>query len=252
MKKTILIILGLMLWNLSAFAQLPQGKREIWQVVRATKNIESNFAKDTSAIKGYNFDSKTPTERLFFGDYNAPFEFYVTPSFEGAYGFRIFRNPVNFSWMFEMKRVLNWDEVQKKIQQEFPDQIIQVALSQGLDGEAWRQMNRTIWAKQAEESAKLYEVKTVSFPIADSLARKLYANVFIALATAPLEIKGQGVSDGISVTFRCVVDDQVWTLNYHEPDEGDFLKLTDICTQMVKDAEAGNFDTAKYLAMLNN
>lgn len=118
MKKTILIILGLMLWNLSAFAQLSQGKREIWQV------------------------------------------------------------------------------------------------------------------------------------IADSLARKLYASVFIALATAPLEIKGQGVSDGISVTFRCVVDGRVWTLKYQEPDEGDFLKLTDVCTQMVKDAEAGNFDTAKYLEML--
>lgn len=91
----------------------------------------------------------------------------------------------------------------------------------------------------------------MSFPIADSLARKLYANVFIALATAPPEIKGQGVNDGISVTFRYVVDGQVWTLNYHEPDEGDLLKLTDVCTQMVKDAEASNFDTTKYLEMLN-
>lgn len=249
MKRTIFFGLSLFLCSLFIFAKIPKG--ELMLETRATKTIEDNFAKDTSAFKGYNFDSKTPTERLFFGDYNAPFEFYVTPSFEGAYGFRIFRNPVNFSWMFEMKRVLNWDEVDKKIQQEFPHQIIQVALSQGLDGEAWRQMNRTIWAKQAEESAKLYEVKTVSFPIADSLARKLYANVFIALATAPPEIKGQGVRDGILVTFRCVVDDQVWTLNYHEPDEGDFLKLTDICTQMVNDAEAGNFDTAKYLEMLN-
>lgn len=112
-------------------------------------------------------------------------------------------------------------------------------------------MNKVIFAKRQEESAKLYEVKTVSFPIADSLARKLYANVFIALVTVPSEIKGQGVRDGISVTFRCVVDDQVWTLKYHEPDEGDFLKLTDVSTQMVKDAEAGNFDTAKYLEMLN-
>lgn len=136
MKKMILIILGLILWDFSAFAQFPQGKREIWQVVRAVKTIESNFEKDTSAFKEYNLEGKTPTEKLFFGDFNATFEFYVAPSFDGAYGFRIFRNPVNFSWMFEMKRVLNWDEVDKKIQQEFPYQIIQVALSQGLDGEA--------------------------------------------------------------------------------------------------------------------
>lgn len=218
---------------------------------RATKTIEDNLVKDSWADKENNLNSKTPTERLFFGDSNSPFEFYVAPSFEGAYGFRVFRNPANNFWIFEMKRILNWEDVDKKIQQEFPTQIIQVALAQGLDGEAWRQMNQTIWAKQKEESAKLYEVKTVSFPINDSLARQLYAKVFIALATSPAEIKGQGVRDGISVTFRCVVDDQVWTLKYHEPDDGDFLKLTNICTEMVKNAEEGNFDTAKYLEMLN-
>lgn len=249
MKRTTLIVLGLFLYGSFISAKIPNGEPML--ETRATKTIEDNLVKGSLAGKEYNLNRKTPTERLFFGDFNSPFEFYVAPSFEGAYGFRIFRNPANQSWVFEMKRVLNWEDVDKKIQQEFPTQIIQVALTQGLDGEAWRQMNRTIWVKQAEESARLYEVKTVSFPISDSLARQLYAKVFIALVTSPAEIKGQGIRDGISVTFRCVVDDQLWTLKYHEPDEGDFLKLTNTCTEMVKDAEVGNFDTAKYLEMLD-
>lgn len=112
MKRTIFLGFSLFLCSLFIFAKIPKG--ELILETRATKTIEDNFAKGTSAFKVYNFDSNTPTERLFFGDYNAPYEFYVTPSFEGAYGFRIFRNPVNFSWMFEMKRVLNWDEVDKK------------------------------------------------------------------------------------------------------------------------------------------
>ena len=244
--KTIGLILGFLFLDLSVFAQLPQGKRERWLAVRATKTFEKSLANDATR-RGEVSASKTPTERLFFGDFDAPFEFYAAPSFEGAYGCRIFCQPESGFWMFETKRVLNWEEVDKIGRREYPSQIIQIALSQGRDAEAWEEMNRTIADRRARENAKLYRVKTVSFPIADSLARRLCADLFVALATAPDTIRGQGVFDGLSATFRSAADDRVWTLKYHEPDEGDFLRLTELCTRMIRDAETDAFDPRKYM-----
>ncbi len=250
MKRTLLVAFGLIFCGSHASSSKIL-KGELILETRATRTIENNLVKDTPNEKVYNLDNKTPVEKLFFGDSNAPFEFYVAPSFSGSYGLRIFRDPANGFWMLEIKRVLNWQEVESRINEEYPYyQSMLIAKAEGLEGEALRQVTRTVLAKHQEESAKLYEVKTIFFPVNDSLARKLYAKAFIALVTSPAEIKGQGVRDGISVTFRCVVGDQVWTLKYHEP-EDDFLKLTDICAQMVNDAEEGTFDAQKYLELLN-
>lgn len=249
MKKATLIAIGLTLCGPFVFAQ--SVKITTVQATRATKTIEHNFVKSTPTEKVYNLGSKSQLEKRFFGDVNAPVEFFAVPSFDGAYGLRIFQDPLTNAWIFESKRVLNWKEVDSKINQEYPYPIIQVALSQGLGEEEWRQMNRAIFDKRQEESAKLYQIKTVSFPIYDSLATKLYAQIFIALANSPKEVKGGIVKDGTFTTFRCVNGDEMWTLKYHQPDEGDFLKLTNICTRMIEDASSGTFDAQKYLKLLD-
>jgi hypothetical protein len=50
-----------------------------------------------------NLKSKTEVEKLFFGDFNAKLEFFVEPSFEGAYGFRIVRDTLTASHLIELK-----------------------------------------------------------------------------------------------------------------------------------------------------
>jgi hypothetical protein len=59
------------------------------------------------------------------------------------------------------------------------------------------------------------------------------------------------MQDGYTVTFRCVVENEVWTLTIHQP-KGSIGKLTDICNQIVKDAMANQLDEDKYIALLGD
>jgi hypothetical protein len=58
------------------------------------------------------------------------------------------------------------------------------------------------------------------------------------------------INDGYTATFRCVVEDEVWTLAIHMP-TGYMGKLTDIFNQLIKDAEANNLDESKYISLLD-
>ena len=46
------------------------------------------------------------------------------------------------------------------------------------------------------------------------------------------------MADGYSVTFRTVVEDEVWSLNIHIP-QGNAFKKADLCRQIITDARAG-------------
>lgn len=60
------------------------------------------------------------------------------------------------------------------------------------------------------------------------------------------------VSDGENVTFRCVAGDELWSLMVHNP-QGRALKLSNLFSQMVIDAEDGNYklDEKKYSKLLD-
>jgi hypothetical protein len=100
-----------------------------------------------------------------------------------------------------------------------------------------------------EELTKLYKVETRSFPVSDRFAAMLY-NKMVSFID---NIKGKGipptVADGYSVTFRTVVEDEVWSLAIHMP-EGEALKMADICRQIMADAESNELDESKYIELL--
>jgi hypothetical protein len=59
-----------------------------------------------------------------------------------------------------------------------------------------------------------------------------------------------GIAGGDSVTFRCVVGDEVWTLRIHVPQKR-ALQMSNLCRQIIEDAMTGNeFDEWKYIRML--
>lgn len=66
--------------------------------------------------------------------------------------------------------------------------------------------------------------------------------------------KGKGIppvsGDGYEVAFRCVVEDEVWSLRIHMP-MGDVEKFSDLCRQIITDAGADQFDESKYLKLLD-
>ena len=58
------------------------------------------------------------------------------------------------------------------------------------------------------------------------------------------------ISDGYSVKFRTVVDDEVWSLWIHEPQEI-ALKMADLCRQIITDGIANKLDESKYITVLD-
>lgn len=204
----------------------------------------------------YNLKSKNDLEKLFFGDFNARLEFFVEPSFHGAYGFRIVEDSLPASYRIEVKYVCNFDEVNAQLSEEYP--TIRFSVEDDCDASPEKkeqviQHNLAMYEKQWKERPKRYEVSTQSIPITSRLADTLYATVVAAIDN----FKGIGITstpvDGSLVTFRCVVEDEVWTFTIHEP-RGYMRNLTDICNRIVKDVEANQrqLNEDEYIALLGD
>jgi len=76
-------------------------------------NITEVFDENNEVIRiegDYNLRSKEGVEKLFFGDFNAKVEYFFEPSFEGALGFRIYRDSMD-RYTLEVKSIANFKEV---------------------------------------------------------------------------------------------------------------------------------------------
>jgi hypothetical protein len=117
---------------------------------------------DDGKISGmYNMESKTDIEKLFFGDFNAMIEFCILPSFEGAYGFRVFKDSLN-KYIIENKRITNWDTVMSIMSKKFPSISIKSDKVSSISEEEMSKIivhNREMWSKRQEEILNLYEIK---------------------------------------------------------------------------------------------
>jgi hypothetical protein len=213
------------------------------------KRIEYNFLHPGH----YNLKNKIGVEKLFFGDFNAQLEFFVEPSFESAFGFRIVRDSSGTSSLLELKRIGNFEEVRSQLDKEYPSKGFpakEISSVSEKEKELARQHNNTVYEKRKAESLLRYKVDTIDFSIKNDFAEKLYAATVASIEN----FKGKGIPpiilDGYVVTFRCVVGDEVWTLTIHEP-KGELLQLTDICNQIIKDAEANSLNELKYVELLD-
>ena len=222
------------------------------------KKIENNYKnKSIQIIKGkkygiWNLDSKTELEKRFFGDYNADVEFFVSPSFEGATGFRLTKDSTEASYILEVKRVSNYKEASRLAEEKFPSIGIPMALLNSLPKNIKSLIfdhNSAMYPKAREEELKLYTIETRSFPVSDRFAEKLYSKMLPSIDDFKAEGRPEGFFDGYRVTFRCVVGDELRSLHIRMP-QGDILAFSDLCRQMIDDAGKGEFVESKYIKSL--
>jgi hypothetical protein len=226
------------------------------------KRIEYNFidaqlAKtvgDELIITGYlcNVSSKSDVEKLFFGDFNARIEFFYAPSFEvsskGEAGFRIMRDSLDTSWILEVKHIPNYEEVFGGCNDKYSITGISADAihSRPLDSMSSREL---IW-KQMDERLKLFKVETWSFPVGDQFAEKLYRKMISFISNFKAKGRLAMSTDGYTVTFRNVVDDELWSLEIHEP-KSSAHKLSDLCRQIITDSQTGKLDEHMYISVLD-
>jgi hypothetical protein len=200
------------------------------------KRIEYNMYAMRTA---YNFDSKGDIEKLFFGDLNASVEFFYEPSFEasvnGPVGFRVVRDSLDRSYVFEIKYISNYEDVYRKVWDRYR--------SMANSDEKYKLVKK--------EQIKLFKVETLSHPISDKFAEKLYKKMVSLIDNFKAKGVPPTIFDGYSVTFRTVVDDEVWSLKIHIP-QGNSLKMADICRQIIAyDIETYTFKEAEYIKLLD-
>jgi hypothetical protein len=217
-----------------------------------TKRIEYNLIM---LYEVYNLRSKEEVEKLFFGDFNAPVEFFYNPSFRGASGFRIVKDSLAKSCTLEIKYVVNYEEAFK----EAAENIRQIDIPQEMWDSLPKDLLQLMWDYNSngakgkrlyEELTKHLKVETRSFTVSDRFSELFYSKMVSFID----KFKGRGVPptvlDGYSVVFRTVVEDEVWSLAIHMPN-GEALKMADLCRQITTDAEKNEWDESKYIVLLD-
>ena len=232
--------------------------------IDTTRQHDASVLHATSVEGVDNIESKSPLEKVLFGNTNAKVEFVVEPSFEGAYGIRVIKDSSETSSSLEVKRIINWKEVEKQMQKAFPVKgyTIQELNAKIAEREKMSEEERELSIlksrirneKREKESLKRYQVQTFIIPISDLFAEKLYAKFvsfiddFKAKELEPNLLMG----DGETTVFRCIVDQEIWTLSIPFKTEEKARELSDLCKRIVEDAEAGRFDESKYIGRLED
>lgn len=247
---------------------------ETVQSIRYFKAVEPNRTADGR----YNLSGKRyDVEKLLVGDFNAQIEYFYAPSFDGAASLRIYRDSLNQTCLLETKRITNWDEVNDYINKKYtpPSAGIRVLLSPEQERQI-RERSRIMNDSIINDRLSRYRVHNRTIQIGGLLKETLYSKLKDAISsqtdTQPemgvvndhLENKvfkpGDSIvtiktvtliEDGTTSIFRCVVGDELWSLNYHIP-EGEYKTLSDLFRQMIADVEAECFAEEKYIEAFAN
>jgi len=138
---------------------------------RFSKRIEYNLLWLET---GYNLDSKGDIEKRFFGDFNAPVEFFFEPPFSVPYGFRMVRDTLKRSYVLEIKQITNYREAQNEVQSKYPLRgVSDLSLPKDTIDQITMQ-NRENIRKSFEEIKNLYKIENHSFPISDQFSAILF------------------------------------------------------------------------------
>ena len=185
---------------------------------RFLKRVEYN--KSLSEDK-YNLDSKKDIDKEFFGDRNAMVEFLFESPRDEASGFCIVSNSKNRRFTLEFKY---FRPVPKnyRISKQFADLFYQQMVSLIANFKAKRDFPEL----SKEDIAYMAQNPDIKIGI-------------IAIRKGESE----------KVTFRSVVEDELWTLWVEKP-QGNALKMLNFCRQMIADAKSDKFDEKNYLSLL--
>jgi len=198
----------------------------------------------------YNLDSKRDYEKLFWGNFNAPVEFFFEPSFSGSYGFRMVRDTLKKSYTLEFKQVANFREAQKEAESKYPSIGVSDPFLPKDTLDQIGKQNRENGIKRYEEMKNLCKIESRIFSISDQFAAILFKTMVSVIDNFKARGVAAGILDGYSVTFRTVVDDEVWSLRVHMPN-GNALKMCDICKQIFTDANKNELNESLYIKNLN-
>jgi|GEM_PF-3104005 len=221
---------------------------------RFKKQIEYNL----SGSGLHNLDSKKEVELLLFSEHNSTVEYFINPSFGGAYGFSIDKSNTDNCFRLAIKRIVNWKEVQDTLRKEYPIKSVNFKnVFTPEDNEKKMKelresgdFNRRQFDLSQRAALSKYLVHSDTLLISHDLAKRVH-DVFTTLIDKfvgvgePVVVKG-----GFDATFRCVVKDEVWTFSIATP-SGKFGELVKICNQMVDDTKTNGFSESTYLKMLN-
>ena len=243
-------------WIFFALIAFPQWRQDDFRI-----SIEDNWQDNQP-----NLESKGDLERLFFGDFNAPIEFFYEPDRRGASGFRIVRDSLGLSYILELKYISNHSEAAAEAcrrhpsigvrnPSDIPSDIAHINIAEH---------NREAFAKQRKVRLKLFETETLPFPISNQFAEKLQEKIQVFIGTFEEEVTLPEterlctetgrliisfVRGGHTVTFRTVVDDEVWALRIRNP-LNRAREFSNLFRQIIEDAKADEFDEEKYLSTL--
>jgi len=143
----------------------------------------------------YNLKSKCDIEKLFWGNFNSPVEFFYSPSFDGDSGFRILMDSLNNSYKIEIKYISNFEWVRTFNQTERLRQIKVESLSFSISAH----FAKELYIKKVS-LIKNFKVKRI---------HQISVDGFRVMPSMPI--------DGYSVTFRTIVDDEAWSLWISNP-----------------------------------
>ncbi|WP_443776562.1 hypothetical protein [Alistipes ihumii] len=255
-KKTFVLFL-------SSFAlQFLSAGEPFMFVKRVENNIDrcnlENILPDGSVEVLYNLGSKSDLERLFFDRFNAPVEFFFRPDPgmndpRDVAGLRILKDTADNSYRIEVKRIANFKEVDDEVDKEYPYVCFR---AEDMTPELFDSMirrhiehNDSMDTKRRQERMKRYRVETKSFRIGQQLADALYDRITDMIEHFDSRYEGRYAA--YSVTFRCVVGNEVWTLFFRDVPQGETLALSDLCMRMLRDAKTDDWAEAEYLNLLS-
>ncbi len=224
------------------------------------KRIENNYANSVRVIEPdgsvhgmYNLDSKSELEKRFFGDFNAPVEFFVAPSFEGSSGLRLYRDSTG-NWMLEAKQVTNYREVEDELTKAFP--LMSFSAEQFRDStliDSSLRHNRAMIRRIRTEAPDRYRIEAQKVPVGEALAKQIYEYTTHLIDRYRGSEYPDMVFDGEQITFRSVVGYDLWTLTLHSPRNHEAEKATGLYRQLIADILTGQvIDEEQYIRLLTS
>ena len=209
----------------------------------------------------YNLKHKSIIDRLFFGTKNSFMEFVFIDSSEGSnqsVTFRIIQNLENDSYKLEvmcLEDMLKVYDIRRTLLEKTTTISLPFWVSKVLPKETEEQIKnhnkQAAIFKYNDELYKPYRPEPLNFQICKELAEKLHEKTSILIEN----FKGAGIpldiNDGFEVTFRCVIDNELWTLSIHYP-QGKALQFSNLFREIITDGFDNKLDQDKYIEILDN
>ncbi|MDR0699923.1 MAG: hypothetical protein LBG28_12045 [Tannerella sp.] len=230
---------------------------------RFLKRIEYNVIIQgmTEADNQYNLDGKSILDRILFGNINSFVEFVFEGSPEGddeVSAFRIVGNSQTDSCRLEIMRMPDIKKtgdaisfLSTKVNKiVIPSGLIQTISLEGreLINEHNKEITRI---KFSDDLYKPYRPASKMFRISNKFAERLHGKIAILIDN----FKATGIPpisfDGYEVTYRIIVENEVWSLRIHMPRKNALI-MANLCRQIIEDADRNKLNESKYIALLDD